>query len=496
MDRGGGVHRPARRHGRLLRQRRGAPAPRAGGHAGDRRRRRQPGRGHLGHLRGPPLRRARGHAHRPGAAAVPDGDGAAGGPGALRRGLPVGHGAVPLDHPAGRAAEPGRGVPRRLRAPAAGSATPPRSASTSAPGSSTSRASPARSASPAPSSWPSWPPPASKPDGLLVVRPPEVMDFLHPLPVGALWGVGPKTEEVLLRLGLRTVGDLAHVPAADPAAGAGCGRRAAHLHELAWGRDPRRVVPDEPEKSTGHEETFGTDIDDPAVIHRELLLLAERTAGRLRSGGVAGAHGEHQGPLRRLRHDHPQPHPRRPHRRRAGALRHRAGAVRRPRARPGPDPAGRGARRAPGRRRTRRRSSSSSAPGSTAGGTPSWPPTGPPAGSVPARCAPPRCCAATAARRRDGRPIRRRSDRRSERAARTPAAAGGRAPRATRRSDRRGFPAGRRTVAFRALQRARILGVTVGGSLRRPWLRPPGGRRAALRARAASAGADRARPRR
>ncbi|MGY1772819.1 DNA polymerase IV [Blastococcus sp. SYSU D00813] len=124
----------------------------------------------------------------------------------------------------------------------------------------------------------------AKPDGLLVVRPAEVMDFLHPLPVGALWGVGAKTEEVLLRLGLRTVGDLAHVPARtlQRAVGQAAG---SHLHELAWGRDPRRVVPDEPEKSTGHEETFGTDVDDPAVIHRELLRLAERTAGRLRAGG-------------------------------------------------------------------------------------------------------------------------------------------------------------------------------------------------------------------
>jgi DNA polymerase-4 len=123
----------------------------------------------------------------------------------------------------------------------------------------------------------------SKPDGLLVVRPPEVMDFLHPLPVGALWGVGPKTEETLLRLGLRTVGELAHVPkrTLQRALGSAAG---GHLHELSWGRDPRRVVPEEPEKSIGHEETFGTDIDDPAVIHRELLLLAERTAGRLRSG--------------------------------------------------------------------------------------------------------------------------------------------------------------------------------------------------------------------
>jgi DNA polymerase IV len=123
----------------------------------------------------------------------------------------------------------------------------------------------------------------AKPDGMLVVRPAEVMDFLHPLPVGALWGVGAKTEEVLLRLGLRTVGDLAHVPVRtlQRAVGQAAG---SHLHELAWGRDPRRVVPDEPEKSTGHEETFGTDVDDPAVIHRELLRLSERTAGRLRSG--------------------------------------------------------------------------------------------------------------------------------------------------------------------------------------------------------------------
>jgi DNA polymerase-4 len=109
------------------------------------------------------------------------------------------------------------------------------------------------------------------------------MDFLHPLPVGALWGVGPKTEEVLLRLGLRTVGDLAHVPAKTLQRA--LGSAGAHLHELSWGRDPRRVVPNEPEKSAGHEETFSTDIDDPAVIHRELLLLSERTAGRLRSSG-------------------------------------------------------------------------------------------------------------------------------------------------------------------------------------------------------------------
>ena len=125
----------------------------------------------------------------------------------------------------------------------------------------------------------------AKPDGLLVVRPAEVMDFLHPLPVGALWGVGPKTEEILLRLGLRTVGDLAHVPAKTLQRARGRGRRARTCTSCPGAATRAGWCPNEPEKSTGHEETFGTDIDDPAVIHRELLLLAERTAGRLRSGG-------------------------------------------------------------------------------------------------------------------------------------------------------------------------------------------------------------------
>ncbi len=110
------------------------------------------------------------------------------------------------------------------------------------------------------------------------------MDFLHPLPAAALWGVGVKTEEQLTRLGLRTVGDIANTPRATliRALGAAAG---AHLYELSWGRDPRHVVPNEPDRSTGAEETFASDVDDPVVIHRELLRLSERTAGGLRSGG-------------------------------------------------------------------------------------------------------------------------------------------------------------------------------------------------------------------
>ncbi|MGI8536713.1 MAG: DNA polymerase IV [Mycobacteriales bacterium] len=126
-----------------------------------------------------------------------------------------------------------------------------------------------------------------KPDGLLVVPAEQVVAFLHPLPVGALWGVGGKTEDILRRLGLHTVGDLAHTPvttlvrALGPAAG-------MHLSALAWGRDERAVVPHEPDRSIGAENTFPTDIDDPAVVARELLRLAERTAARLRATGQCG----------------------------------------------------------------------------------------------------------------------------------------------------------------------------------------------------------------
>jgi DNA polymerase-4 len=128
---------------------------------------------------------------------------------------------------------------------------------------------------------------ACKPDGLLVVPADETIAFLHPLPVGALWGVGPKTEEVLHRLGLRTIGDIAHTPATTLVRVLG-EAHGAHLHELAWGRDPRRVIPEEPEKSVGAEETFATDVDNPEVIAAELLRLAEKVGSRMRRAGVRG----------------------------------------------------------------------------------------------------------------------------------------------------------------------------------------------------------------
>jgi DNA polymerase-4 len=126
-----------------------------------------------------------------------------------------------------------------------------------------------------------------KPDGLLVVPHDEVLGFLHPLPVAALWGVGQRTGTQLANLGLKTVADLAELPL--PALRRAIGEAlAAHLHELAWGRDPRRVTTNTPDKSIGAEETFGVDVTDPEAIRRELLRLSDRAASRLRSSGQAG----------------------------------------------------------------------------------------------------------------------------------------------------------------------------------------------------------------
>ena len=123
-----------------------------------------------------------------------------------------------------------------------------------------------------------------KPDGLLVVTRAGMLDFLHPLPVAALWGVGARTGEVLARLGLRTVGDIAHTPEATLQRELGVAQ-GSHLAALAWGRDERRVTPHVPEKSIGAEETFVSDIDDPDRIRRELLKLSGRTAHSLRANG-------------------------------------------------------------------------------------------------------------------------------------------------------------------------------------------------------------------
>lgn len=120
-----------------------------------------------------------------------------------------------------------------------------------------------------------------KPNGMLEIKADRILEFLHPLPVRAIWGVGPKTAESLERLGLHTVSDIAHTPRATliRALGESTG---ASLYELAWGRDYRNVVPDEPEKSIGNEETFSEDLDNPEEILREFLRMTEKATARLR----------------------------------------------------------------------------------------------------------------------------------------------------------------------------------------------------------------------
>lgn len=123
--------------------------------------------------------------------------------------------------------------------------------------------------------------------GVVVVPEGTELDFLHPLPVRALWGVGPVTGARLERLGVHTVGDLARLPlaAVTAALGEANGR---HLHDLSWARDPRPVVPDRRAKSVGHEETFATDLRQIDRLELEVVRLADGVGNRLRESGLAG----------------------------------------------------------------------------------------------------------------------------------------------------------------------------------------------------------------
>ena len=123
--------------------------------------------------------------------------------------------------------------------------------------------------------------------GVVEVLPGQELAFLHPLPVQALWGVGPATLERLRGLGVHTVADLAELDEAGlvAAVGAAHGR---HLYGLAWGVDDRPVEPDREMKSIGHEETFASDRHTTEELLRELVRLSDAVAARVREhGGVA-----------------------------------------------------------------------------------------------------------------------------------------------------------------------------------------------------------------
>lgn len=119
-----------------------------------------------------------------------------------------------------------------------------------------------------------------KPDGLVVVDSERIQEFLDPLPVGRLWGVGKVTGGGFDRFGVKTIGDLRRL---DPEVLATqFGGQGEHFRKLAQGIDDRSVVPDREAKSISHETTFATDISDPEALRAWLLELTEHVARRMR----------------------------------------------------------------------------------------------------------------------------------------------------------------------------------------------------------------------
>ncbi len=127
----------------------------------------------------------------------------------------------------------------------------------------------------------------AKPDGLLVVPPEQELDFLHPLPVERLWGVGAVTADKLHARGIRTVGEVASLAEASLVAmlGRGSGR---HLHALAHNHDPRPVQVGRRRRSVGAQRALGRARHSHEDIDAAVVELVDRVSRRMRTGGRAG----------------------------------------------------------------------------------------------------------------------------------------------------------------------------------------------------------------
>ncbi len=125
-----------------------------------------------------------------------------------------------------------------------------------------------------------------KPDGLTVVRPDAVRDFLDPLPIEKMWGVGKVTQKRLSRLNIHTFKDLRQTPV--KVLEHKFGKQGAKIHLLAMGVDEREVIPGHDVKSIGHEETFSQDIVSLEGAQKELLALCDKVARRMRGKGLKG----------------------------------------------------------------------------------------------------------------------------------------------------------------------------------------------------------------
>jgi DNA polymerase IV len=125
-----------------------------------------------------------------------------------------------------------------------------------------------------------------KPDGLTIVPEGKVKEFLEPLPIEKLWGVGKATRKILAHLGVKTIGDLG--PLSSKLLVRKLGKQGLHLYLLAKGVDEREVEPEREVKSIGHEDTYPLDICDLGEARKQLLSLATRVARRLRGYGLVG----------------------------------------------------------------------------------------------------------------------------------------------------------------------------------------------------------------
>jgi DNA polymerase-4 len=126
---------------------------------------------------------------------------------------------------------------------------------------------------------------SAKPKGMLYIMPGYEAEFLAPLPIGRLPGVGPSTEKELVKLGVNTIGDLAKIP--EDAIKKVFGVRGMELAGLARGDDSRNVhTGDEDPKSVGKEVTYSVDTDDTETLEATLSYLSEKVASRLRRNGL------------------------------------------------------------------------------------------------------------------------------------------------------------------------------------------------------------------
>ena len=125
-----------------------------------------------------------------------------------------------------------------------------------------------------------------KPNGVLEVDPEKMLEFLHPLAANEIWGVGPKTNELLEKMGLFTIADIANTPRSTLIRVLGQASGAS-LYELAWGRDYRDVITEHAEKSISASQTFDVDLYQTEEILKEFLRLTEKSADRMRAKGLA-----------------------------------------------------------------------------------------------------------------------------------------------------------------------------------------------------------------